>query len=86
MRSGKFDGVIVLAEGRTTIDGTMTARGLVTSGVTLARLDAEAKLVNGEGTVREYLAYAKDVAALDFVIVTDHDFANAAPWQMPQGT
>jgi hypothetical protein len=34
--------------------------------------------------VDDYLTYARDVAKLDFVIVTDHDFGNAAPWRMPE--
>jgi len=40
-------------------------------------------LSDGKGTVEEYLTYARDVAKLDFVMVTDHDFGNAAPWHMP---
>lgn len=39
---------------------------------------------DGKGTVEEYLSHARDVAHLDFVIVTDHDFGNAHPWWMPQ--
>ncbi|MGI8931160.1 MAG: translocation/assembly module TamB domain-containing protein, partial [Sphingomicrobium sp.] len=49
VRSGRVDGTILLAEGRTTLDGVVSARGLTTSGVTLARLTANAKLVNGSG-------------------------------------
>ena len=52
VRSGRIDGNILLAEGSTTLDGVVTARGLVTSGITLARLTANAKLVNGSGQVR----------------------------------
>ncbi len=39
---------------------------------------------DGKGTVAEYFRYARDVAKLDFVIVTDHDFGSQAPWRMPQ--
>jgi hypothetical protein len=37
---------------------------------------------DGEATSAELLAYARDVAHLDFVIVTDHDFGNAPPWRL----
>ena len=56
VRSGRVDGTIILAEGRTTLDGVVTARGLTTSGISLARLTANAKLVNGSGQVRAALA------------------------------
>jgi len=39
---------------------------------------------DGKGTVADYLTYARDVAKLDFVILTDHDFGNAYPWRMPK--
>ncbi len=39
---------------------------------------------DGTGTVAEYFQYARDVAQLDFVGVTDHDFGHAAPWRMPK--
>ena len=42
------------------------------------------RLSDGKGTVDDYFQYAKDVSKLDFVIVTDHDFGNAAPWRMPK--
>jgi len=41
-------------------------------------------LSDGKGTVEDYLTHARDVAKLDFVIVTDHDFGSAAPWRMPE--
>jgi translocation and assembly module TamB len=56
MRMGRVDGTIVLAEGATTLDGVLSARGLTTSGITLARVTANAKLVNGSGQVRAALA------------------------------
>ena len=62
VRSGRVDGTIILAEGRTTLQGVVTARGLVTSGVTLARLTANARLVNGSGEVRAALAGTRGTA------------------------
>lgn len=41
---------------------------------------------DGKGSLDDYFTFARDVAKLDFVIVTDHDFGNAAPWRMPQAT
>jgi translocation and assembly module TamB len=73
VRSGRIDGTIVLAEGRTTLDGVVTARGLTTSGITLARLTANAKLVNGSGQVRAALAGTRGTA---FELVT---LANVTP-------
>ncbi len=37
---------------------------------------------DGNVTIDEYLTYARDVARLDFVIVTDHDFGNGPPWRL----
>ena len=73
VRSGRVDGTIILAEGRTTLDGVVTARGLVTSGITLARLTANARLVNGSGEVRAALAGTRGTA---FQLVT---LANVTP-------
>ena len=56
VRSGRADGMIVLADQRTTIDGVVDARGIDVSGITLARLTANAKLVNGSGQVRAAFA------------------------------
>jgi hypothetical protein len=38
---------------------------------------------DGKGTLDDYFNYARHVAGLDFVIVTDHDFGSAAPWRIP---
>nr|MBA3668328.1 translocation/assembly module TamB [Sphingomonas sp.] len=62
VRSGRVDGTILLAEGRTTLDGVVTARGLQTSGVMLARLTANARLVNGTGQVRAAIAGTRGTA------------------------
>ncbi|HEX2625048.1 MAG TPA: translocation/assembly module TamB domain-containing protein, partial [Sphingomicrobium sp.] len=64
--AGRIDGHILLAEGRTTLDGTLTARGLKYGNISLARLTANAKLINGEGEVRAALA-GRRVHAFDFV-------------------
>jgi hypothetical protein len=41
---------------------------------------------DGKGTLDEYFTHARDNAKLDFVVVSDHDFGNAAPWKMPRET
>ncbi len=40
-------------------------------------------LSDGKGTPDQLLSYARDVAHLDFVILSDHDFGNGPPWRMP---
>jgi translocation and assembly module TamB len=62
VRSGRADGIIVLADERTTVEGVVDARGLETSGVTLARLTANARLVNGSGQVRAAFAGRRGAA------------------------
>jgi hypothetical protein len=40
---------------------------------------------DGSESIDYYLTYARDTSALDFVIVTDHDFGNGIPsWWMPK--
>ena len=56
VRAGKLDGTIILAEGRTTLDGTIVARGLAYGAVDIARLTASGRLVNGSGQVRAAIA------------------------------
>lgn len=41
---------------------------------------------DGKGSLDDYFVHARDVAKLDFVVVSDHDFGNTAPWQMPKET
>ena len=41
---------------------------------------------DGKGSLDDYFTHARDNAKLDFVVVSDHDFGNAAPWKMPQET
>jgi len=62
VRSGRADGIIILADDRTTLEGVIDARGVETSGVTLARLTANAKLVNGVGQVRAAFAGRRGAA------------------------
>ncbi|QNN68627.1 translocation/assembly module TamB domain-containing protein [Sphingomonas lutea] len=62
VRNGRADGTIVLAEGRTTIEGTLDARGLQSGGITLARLTANARLINGSGQVRAAFAGRRGAA------------------------
>ncbi|HET7816722.1 MAG TPA: translocation/assembly module TamB, partial [Sphingomicrobium sp.] len=62
VRSGRLDGNVILEEERTTLDGVIDARGLELSGITLARLVANAKLVNGSGQVRAAMAGRRGAA------------------------
>jgi translocation and assembly module TamB len=62
VRSGRADGTIILADERTTVDGTVDARGIEVSGLSLARLTANAKLVNGSGQVRAAFAGRRGAA------------------------
>jgi len=41
-------------------------------------------LSDGKGSLDDYFTHARDVAKLDFVIVTDHDFGSGPPWRMPK--
>ena len=41
---------------------------------------------DGKGSLDDYFTHARNVAKLDFVVVSDHDFGNAAPWKMPKET
>ena len=70
VRSGRADGTIVLADERTTIDGTVDARGISSGALSLARLTANAKLVNGSGQVRAAFAGRRG-AAFSFSILAD---------------
>jgi translocation and assembly module TamB len=62
VRSGRVDGTIILADERTTVDATLDARGIDLNGITLARLTANAKLVNGSGQVRAAFAGRRGAA------------------------
>jgi translocation and assembly module TamB len=62
VRSGRADGTIVLADDKTTLTGVVDAHGVETSGVSLARLTMNAKLVNGVGQVRAAFAGRRGAA------------------------
>ena len=62
VRIGRADGIVVLADDKTTIEGTVDARGLSAGAVVLARLTANARLVNGEGQVRAAFAGRRGAA------------------------
>lgn len=70
VRSGQVDGTIILAKGRTTIAGTVDARGISAAGITLARLTANANLVNGSGQVRAAFAGRRG-AAFSFAMLAN---------------
>ncbi len=70
VREGRADGSIILADQRTTIDGSVEARGLTIGGMTLARLTANARLVNGVGQVHAAFAGRRG-AAFAFSTVAD---------------
>jgi translocation and assembly module TamB len=70
VRSGRLDGTVILAEGKTTLMGVINARGVEVSGVSIARLTANANLVNGSGKVRAAVAGRRG-AAFEFVTLAD---------------
>jgi translocation and assembly module TamB len=70
VRSGRVDGTIFLADERTSIEGVLDAHGVETSGMTLARLTANARLVNGAGQVRAAFAGSRG-ANFDFSTLAD---------------
>jgi translocation and assembly module TamB len=70
VRTGRADGTIILADERTTLEGVVDARGLDAGGVTLARLTANARLVNGTGQVRAAFA-GRHGAAFAFSTLAD---------------
>jgi translocation and assembly module TamB len=70
VRSGRLDGTFILAEERTTVDGVIDARGFEASGISLGRLTANARLVNGSGQVRAAMAGRRG-AAFDFAMLAN---------------
>jgi translocation and assembly module TamB len=70
VRAGRADGTIILADGRTTIDGTVDARMIEAGALSLARLTANAKLINGTGQVRAAFAGRRG-AAFSFSTLAD---------------
>ena len=70
VRSGRLDGTILLDEDRTTMAGVIDARGLEVNGISLARLTANARIVNGSGEVRAAFAGRRG-AAFEFTTLAD---------------
>jgi translocation and assembly module TamB len=70
VRNGRADGTIILADDRTALEGTIDARGLSAGAVVLARLTANAHLVNGSGQVRAAFAGRRG-AAFSFSTLAD---------------
>jgi translocation and assembly module TamB len=70
VRSGRADGIIVLADERTTLEGSIDARGLSTPAVAFGRFTANAHLVNGVGQVRAAFAGRRG-ATFSFSTVAD---------------
>ena len=68
--SGRLDGTIMLADGRTTLDGVVDARGFEASGMTLRAATANAQLVNGSGQVRAAIAGRRG-AAFEFTTLAN---------------
>ena len=62
VRSGRADGILVLADERTTVQGTIDARGITAGAISLGRLTANASLVNGSGQVRAAFAGRRGAA------------------------
>src|SRR5438128_2405903 len=56
VHTGRADGIIILADDKRTLEGSVDARGLTAGAVELARLTANAHLVNGAGQVRAAFA------------------------------
>ncbi len=70
VRSGRLDGTILLADQRTTMSGVVNARGVELSGVSLARVTANANLVNGSGQIRAAVAGRRG-AEFEFATLAD---------------
>lgn len=56
VRTGRADGSIILDQGNSSIEGSTDVRGVAVGGFALARLTANAHLVNGSGLVRAAVA------------------------------
>ncbi|MEO6225740.1 MAG: translocation/assembly module TamB domain-containing protein [Sphingomicrobium sp.] len=62
VRSGRVDGSIILADQQTTVEGTLDAHGIASGAISLARLTASARLVDGSGQVRASFAGSRGAA------------------------
>ncbi|MFL6764685.1 MAG: translocation/assembly module TamB, partial [Sphingomicrobium sp.] len=70
VRTGRADATIILADDKTTVEGSVDARGVASGALTLARLTANARLVNGSGQVRAAFAGRRG-AAFTFSTLAD---------------
>lgn len=68
--AGRLDATIVLADGRTSLDGVINAQNLDVGGISLARLVANGRLVNGSGQVRAAFSGRRG-AAFSFTTLAD---------------
>jgi translocation and assembly module TamB len=73
IRRGRVDGVILLDPGATSLEGTLSARGLTSGGLSIASIEASGSLRGGVGEVRADVAGSR---GRDFVFRT---VANLAP-------
>lgn len=65
-RSGRVDGTILVANGRTSLDGVVNASGVEGGGFRLARLQANGRLVDGSGDVR-FAVVGQGTGAFDLI-------------------
>ena len=72
IRRGKLDGVILLNPGATSVEGTLTARGLTRGGLSIASIEAQASMRGGTGRIRANVAGSRGRA---FVFQTVADIA-----------
>ena len=72
IRSGRLDGVILLNSGATSLEGTVTARGLSRGGLSIASLNAKGSLRGGVGRVEADISGRR---GRDFVFRTVADVA-----------
>jgi len=70
VQRGRIDGTILLAEGATSLNGVVIARGLQSGAIRLSRLTANARLVNGQGEVRAAVAGQRG-SAFEFVTLAN---------------
>ena len=70
VRSGRLDGTVILADNKTTLTGVVNARGVEMNGISMARLTANANLVNGSGQVRAAFAGRRG-AEFEFTTLAD---------------
>jgi translocation and assembly module TamB len=72
IRRGKLDGVILLNPGATSVEGSLTARGITRGGLSIASVEARASLRGGTGQIRSNVTGSRGRA---FVFRTVADLA-----------